>query len=121
MKANQKNIDKIYERNRAGMIQMLPTVGFAVILLYAVMYIGTYTNGTIGSQLIDTYNPNSVYNATGNNEAGSWRTTFQNGTVNTLNNMSGDYDNNTEIISVAAIVTILTVPLMAIAGVRRLF
>jgi len=109
MKANQKNIDKIYERNRAGMIQMLPTVGFAVILLYAVMYIGTYTNGTIGSQLIDSYG------------TASERSTFENASVNTLNNMSGDFDNNTEIISVAAIVTILTLPLMAIASVRRLF
>jgi len=109
MKSNKKQIAQIYERKNAGMIQMLPTVGFAVILLYAVMYIGTYTNGTIGSQLIDSYG------------SASERSTFENASINTLENMSGDFDSNTEIISVAAIVTILTLPLMAIASVRRLF
>ena len=112
MKCNQKA--KLSNDNNA-MLQFLPTIGFTIILLYAIMYIGTYTNGTIGSQLIDTMGNN---NETGDK---NWRNLFQNSTVNTLENMSGDFDSNTEIISVAAIVTILTVPLIAIASVRRLF
>jgi hypothetical protein len=91
-----------------GMIQMLPTVAFAVVMLYAIMYIGTYMNGTIGSQLIDSYGTEAT------------RTTFENKSVSTLSNLSADYDSNTEIVSVAAIITVLTIPLMAIVAIKRL-
>ena len=92
-----------------GILQMLPTVGFVVILLYAIMYIGTYMNGTIGSQLIDSFG------------TATERTAFENTSVNTLNNLSGDFDDNVDIVSVAAIITILTLPLMAVAAVRKIF
>jgi hypothetical protein len=110
LKANQTA--KLLAEDKKGLIQMLPTVGMAVIILYAVMYIGTYMNGTIGSQLIETFPPN--------NNVSGWRTTFQNASVNTLNNLSGGYDSNVEIISVAAIITVLTIPLMAIVAVKKL-
>jgi len=108
LKANVKA--KEFVSDKKGMIQMLPTVGFAVILLYAIMYIGTYMNGTIGSQLISSFG-----------DAASERTSFENKSVNTLDNLSGDFDNNVDIVSVAAIICVLTLPLMAVAAVRRLF
>jgi hypothetical protein len=106
MKANKAFRD--IKADEKDMIQMLPTVAFAVVMLYAIMYIGTYMNGTIGSQLIDSY---------GTEES---RTAFENKSVATLNNLSSDYDSNTEIVSVAAIITVLTIPLMAIVAVKRL-
>jgi len=109
MKSNRKSIDTVFVSDKKAMIQMLPTVAFAVVLLYAVLYIGTYTTGTIGSQLIESYGDAST------------RTALQNASISTISNMSADFDNNTEIVSVAAIITILTVPLLAIASIRRLF
>ena len=106
MKANNRSRELV-EDDR-GMIQMLPTVGMAVIMLYAIMYIGTYINGTVGSQLIDSY------------PAAASRTDFQNKTVSTLQNLSGDYDDNTEIVSIAAIISVLTMPLMAVVAVKKL-
>lgn len=106
MKANRKF--KEFKKNKAGLIQMLPTVAFAVVMLYAILYIGTYMTGTIGSQLIASYGDAAT------------RTGFENNTVSTLGNLSSDYDSNTEIVSVAAIITILTVPLMAVVAVKKL-
>ena len=108
MKANRKQIEGLKE-NKSALIQMLPVVGMAVIMLYAIMYIGTYMNGTIGSQLVESY-PSELVE----------RTAFQNKSVNTLENLSGDYDSNIEIISVAAIITVLTIPLMAVVAVKKL-
>ena len=105
MKANSKSINGIKE-NKNAMIQMLPAVAIAIVMLYAIMYIGTYINGTIGSQLNDTL--------------GSAPTGFDLKTSNTLNNLSGDYDDNTEIVSIAAIITVLKIPLMAVVAVKRL-
>ena len=224
MKGNQKAQKNIISDDK-GLIQMLPVVGIAIIMLYAIMYVGTYINGTIGSQLIDTMpkqvksgsvyelywkngstsgytnislgctigeltssasgfyiNANStqiIYNLTVNGNAhfinnsvegtqwtnttlatmianstavsnlqyinlswdikdnntlnqikilmqgiyytaGDMRTTFQNKSINTLENLSGDYDSNIEIVSVAAIITVLTIPLMAVVAVKKL-
>ena len=104
MKANCRSRDLI-EDDR-GLIQMLPAIGIAVVMLYAIMYIGTYINGTIGSQLTDTL--------------GTSPTGFKLKTSNTLNNLSSDYDDNTEIVSIAAIISVLTIPLMAVVAVKRL-
>lgn len=106
MKANKRTRELI-EDDR-GMIQMLPAVGIAVVMLYAIMYIGTYINGTVGAQLIDSY------------PSASGRSDFQNRTISTLTNLSGDYDSNVEIVSIAAIISVLTIPLMAVVAIKRL-
>ena len=87
---------------------MLPVVGIAVIMLYAIMFIGTYINGTVADELVNSY------------PTATSRSSLQNQTVNTLQNLTADYDDNTEIISVAAIITVLTIPLMAIVAVKKL-
>jgi len=210
-------------KNNSAMIQMLPSVAFSVILLFSILYIGTYITGTISSQLVASYPnnfdtwyddiyyhnattsgyrntsiTNSVADLTGatsgcnvNNNgsspiwfnlttngfetfnqtitAGNWvnttvtaliasgnlstsdttvnfswstnastnririryygsylasantRTALENQTVDTLGNLTGDYDNLTEIVAIAAIVVVLTVPLMAVVALKRLF
>lgn len=106
MKANKKAIGLIDDD--AGMIQMLPTVAFAVIMLFAIVYIGTYMNGTIASQLVDSYG------------TATSRTTLENASVNTLVNLTAQYDSTLEIVVVAAIITVLTIPLMAVVAIKRL-
>ena len=107
MKANNKSRKIVKDQN--AMIQMLPTVAFAVIMLFAILYIGTYINGTISSQLVDSYGA-----------AGS-RTTLENSSVLTMTNLTGDYDSIIEIVTVAAIITVLTIPLMAVVALKRFF
>ena len=106
MKANRKHREI---EDDHGMIAMLPTVAFGVIILCAVLYIGTYINGTISSQLVDSYG------------AAAGRTALENKSVNTLDNLTDDYDNLTESVMVAAIIIVLTVPLMAVVALKRFF
>lgn len=94
--------------DKSGMIQMLPVVAFAVIMLFAILYIGTYINGTISSQLVDSYGTATA------------RSSLENQTVETLGNLTDDYDNITEIVAIAAIIVVLTVPLMAVVALKRL-
>ena len=107
MKANRKF--KELKDDHRGMIQMLPTVAFAVIMLFSILYIGTYIVGTISSQLVDSFG------------VATSRTALENKTVNTLDNLTDDYDSVTEIVTVAAIIVVLTVPLMAVVALKRLF
>jgi len=91
------------------MIAMLPTIAFAVIMLFAIMYIGTYINGTIGSELVDTLPA-----------AATDRSALENRTVNTLENLSLDYESTIDIVVVATIIVVLTIPLMAVVAIKRL-
>ena len=106
MKANTKS--KLEVSDDVAMIEMLPTVAFAVIMLFAIAYIGTYLNGTIASELVDSYG------------TATSRTTLQNQSVNTLGNLTDSYDSTLEIVVIAAIITVLTIPLMAIVAIKRL-
>jgi hypothetical protein len=95
--------------NKHAVLNMLPVAGLVVIILFALLMIGTYINGTIGDQLIGTY-PATV----------TQRSALQNMTVNTLENLTTDYDSTVEIVSVAAIITVITIPLMAVIAIKRL-
>ena len=105
MKTNNKH--RLVEDDRA-MIQMLPTIAFAVIMLFAIAYIGTYINGTIASELVDSYG------------AAASRTSLENKSVNTLENLTTSYDSTLDIVVIAAVITVLTLPMMAIVAVKRL-
>jgi len=107
MKANKSA--KNFQSDEVAMIQMLPTIAFSVIMLFAIAYIGTYINGTIGSELIGSY-PDTLTD----------RTTLQNMTVNSIENLSSSYDSTLDIVVVAAIITVLTIPLMAVVAIKRL-
>ena len=118
MKSNRKH--KLLVEDNKGMLAALPTVAFSVIMLFAISYVGVYMNGTISSQLVESYPSNLPANYTGSGEAATWRTSLENKTVNTLENLTDDFDSTLEIVVVAAIITVLTVPLMAIVAVKRL-
>ena len=92
-----------------ALIQMLPTVAFAIIMLFAIVYIGTYMNGTIASQLSDSYGDDPTH-----------YTMHENRSINTLENLSASYDDTLEIVVIAAIITVLTIPLMAVVAIKRL-
>jgi len=92
---------------------MLPTVAFAVIMLFAILYIGTYINGTISSTLVDSY---GITTSEKEN-----MTKLENMSVSTMTNLSGDYDDVIEIVTVAAIIVVLTIPLLAVVAMKRFF
>ena len=87
---------------------MLPVAGMVVIILFALLNIGTYINGTISSELVESYG------------TATSRTTLENQTVNTLGNITSGYDNTVEIMVVAALITVITIPLMAVIAIKRL-
>ena len=107
MKANRK-FKELHVDEGALMFNMLVGAGLAVILLFAILNIGTYINGTISSQLVESYG------------TATSRTTLENSTVSTLENITAGYDRTVEIIVVAAIITAITIPLAAIVAVKKL-
>jgi len=235
MKSNRKFVlpPRNFKRdNRALMFNMLVTAGMAIIVLFALLNVGTYINGTIASSLVETYATNNpsgsldntyYHNATGNAtwtwrnitlptdctagelsgtltafrifingsasawpvqvnltvngaytynksitnatwdnttltsliassnvssgdtylnfswwtnnsgnritirtygtyyQSGDYRTSLENSTVDTLEDITTGYDNTVEIVVVAAIITAITIPLAAIIAVKRLF
>jgi len=73
------------------------------------MNIGTYINGTIGSSLVDSY-PTVATD----------RTSLENSTISSLGNITGNYDQALDIMSVTAIIMVITLPLAAVIGIKRL-
>jgi len=106
MKANQKT--KLREDNQGLMFNLLLTAGITVVIFFALMNIGTYINGTISSSLVDSY------------PAAASRTSLQNMTVNSLENVTTDYDSALDIMTVTAIIMVITLPLAAVIGVKKL-
>jgi len=88
---------------------MLVAAGMAVIMLFAILTIGTYINGQISSSLVESFGE-----ATG-------RTALQNRTVGTLENISAGFDNTVEVVVVAAIIVVVTLPLMAVVAIKKIF
>ena len=107
MKANQRF--KEFQKNEdALMFNMLLTAGITIVIFFALMNIGTYINGQIATSLVDSYGT-----ATG-------RSALQNQTVSSLGNITTDYDSVLDIMTVTAIIMVITLPLAAVIGVRRL-
>ena len=100
---------KLRKDERAIVFELLIAGAMAVIMLFALMNVGTYINGTISSSLINSY------------PAAASRTTTQNATINTLNNLTGDFDSSVDIVSVAAIITVITIPLAAVVAIKKLW
>ena len=94
---------------QALMFNMLIGAGLAVIMLFAILNIGTYINGTISDSLVDTL------------PAAASRTTLENRTNSILENVSTSYEDVVDIVVIAAIITSITIPLAAVVAVKRLF
>ena len=108
MKSNQ-NAKMDFKADEQGlMFNMLITAGLSIVIFFALMNIGTYINGQIGSSLVDSY------------PTATSRTALQNSTVNSLQNITADYDSVLDIMTVTAIIMVITLPLAAVIGVRKL-
>ncbi|GAH44315.1 unnamed protein product [marine sediment metagenome] len=89
-------------------IEAIPGIVFAVVISYVYLNVGTYMNGTLGSELVDSFG------------AEASRTGLENNSVNTMSNLSENYDSNVDIIKIAITISILLVPIMAIMSLRRI-
>jgi len=104
----------------------------------SVIPINTYVNHTLASLVTagNVSNSDTYLNFTWNvNNSGNriridvtttyhsqadWRTPMENASVETLGNLSSQYDSTLNIVVIAAIITVLTIPLMAIVAIKRL-
>jgi len=98
MKANQKTTLK---DNKKGFANLIPMV-LAVVIGFAVLYMGAYINGEIEQNLEDTY-PAKVS-----------RTPMQNNTIVGMNNISENWDSTIDIVQVVIIITVLAAAIGAI-------
>ena len=89
-------------------IEAIPGIVFAVVISYVYLNVGTYMNGTLGSELTDSFG------------AATSRTSLENDSVSTMGNLSDNYDSNVNIIKIAITISILLVPIMAIMTLRRI-
>jgi len=91
---------KIFGNNKAIVFELLLAAAIAVVMFFALMNIGTYINGTIGSELQDASDSTDV--------------------DNTLANVSEGFDSSIDIMLIAVIITVITIPLAAVIAIKRL-
>ena len=80
--------------NDKGFGNLVPMI-LAVVITFAVLFIGAYINGTISQELEDTM-------PTAGERSGT-----QNDTLRTIDNVSGNWDTGIDIVQVVIIITIL--------------
>ena len=93
MKANQ------FLQDDSGYTNLVPLV-LAIILSFAIIYVGAFVNGELSDGLKDSM---------GTNTAGDFYTTLENMTDN-----SGNWDSSLDIVQVTIIITILAMAIGAI-------
>ena len=106
-----KNIKK---NDQALLFEMLTGAAMSIIIFFAVMFIGTYINSTIGQQTVDQI---SSYELEGGDNTVSGG--YANRINNTTKNLSNDYDDVIDALTIAAIVMAITLPLAAVIAIRR--
>ena len=99
------------------LFELLIGAGMAIIIFFAVMFIGTFINATIDDSLVGALG----MQVSGNDGV----TIFYNNTElaaranRTLVNLSGDFDDVADALAIAAIVMAITLPLAAVVAIRR--
>lgn len=91
---------KLKQDQKAIVFELLIAGAMAIIMLFALLNIGTFINGTIGSELQDMSSSTSV--------------------DNTLTNISEGFDSTLNIMVIAAIITVITIPLAAVVAIKQL-
>lgn len=91
---------KLRKDNQALVFEVLIAAAMAIVIFFALLNIGTYINGTIGDSLADATDDTSI--------------------ESTLGNISEGYGSTLDIMVIAALITVITVPLAAVVAVRRL-
>jgi len=97
MKANKRFLIK----DNRGYSDLVPLV-LAVIITFAVLFVGAFVNGEISQSLEDSY------------PAAATRSVIQNETLDTLGNTSDNWDSSLDIVQVVIIITILAAAVAAI-------
>ena len=87
--------------NEYGYTMLVPMI-LAIIIVFAILFIGAYINGTIDQELTDTM------------PAAASRTVIQNTTLSTMQNASNNWDSAIDIVQVVIIITILAMAIGAI-------
>ena len=94
-------------QNKNGFANLVPMV-LVIIIAFAILFIGSYVNGTINQSLENTYPvPHD-------------RTGVQNSTLNSMNNTSANWDSTLDIVQVVIIITVLAAAIGAIFLFTRL-
>lgn len=91
---------KLRKDEKALVFEILIAAAMAVVIFFALMNIGTYINGTIANSLSESSDSTAV--------------------DNTLENITEGYTSTLDIMIIAALITVITVPLAAVIGIRRL-
>ena len=92
--------------DETAFIEAIPGIVFAVVISYVYLNVDTYMNGTLGSELTDSF--------------GTSPTALETNSINTMGNLSENFDSNVNIIKIAITISILLVPIMAIMSLRRI-
>jgi len=96
MKAN-----RFLNKNEAGYTALVPMV-LAIVIVFALIYIGAYVNGTLTEELEDSFG------------AAAQRTINENRTLSTQGNITENFDTGLDILQVTIIITILAAAIGAI-------
>ena len=107
MKANQK-FKEFEEAEDALIFEILIGAVFSLIIGYAAMNIGVFINGAVSDSLVKSF-PATLAS----------RTALQNNSVSNLRNLSSDLSGNTKMMSTAYLITIITLPLLAIVMIKK--
>jgi len=91
---------KLLKNNDALVFELLIAAAMAIVILFALLNIGTYINGTIGDSLAESSTSDDVNT--------------------TLETISTGYGDTLDIMVIAALVTVITIPLAAVVAVKRL-
>ena len=97
-------VKKSLKEDRAGFVEAIPAIDFAVIISYVYLNVGTFMNGTLGSELSDSFGDNP--------------STLEGNAINTTENLSTYFD-NVAIIKIAITIAVLLVPIAAVMTLRR--
>lgn len=89
------------------MANMVPLV-LAVVIAFAVLFVGIFINGEINQSLLDTYP------AAGHRNTSPTRTALQNTSAGRMGNISNNLDSTIDIAQVVIIITILAAAIAAI-------
>ena len=93
-------IRSLKKDQKAIVFELLIGGAMAIVIFFALLNIGTFINGTVSDSLQDMTTDASL--------------------DNTLGNISKGFDDTLNIMVVAAIITVITIPLAAVVAVKRL-
>jgi hypothetical protein len=105
--------------NHALLFQMLVGAGMSIIIFFAILNIGTYINSTVSDQALNSLT--EIVTEKDGGRVSYNNTEFAHRTNLTLRNLSGDFDNVIDSLSIAAVVMAITLPLAAVVAIRKFF